>query len=218
MYIVLGVRCFNMYEVSEEKRLKLGKFLKEKRFQKNYGLNQFAIKTGVNKSILSRLESGNILKINPFMLKDIAKGLNINYKELYKTVGYLEEEDYTFDSEGKVYFEELIETDEIIDRSYHTIEHLNEVLTNNEKYIESLEKTQNNITSVELIEINQSQIDKIKLSIEDIKSKIKNEEHILSLYHKIRELQEIGLHGQKFYHDNIDRIRALDKLENSDKI
>jgi len=82
-----------MYEVSEEKRIELGTFLKNKRFQKNFGLNQFALKTGVNKSILSRMENGSVLKINPFMLKDIARGLNINYRDLYKIVGYLDEEE-----------------------------------------------------------------------------------------------------------------------------
>ncbi|GLI56994.1 hypothetical protein PM10SUCC1_25080 [Propionigenium maris DSM 9537] len=206
-----------MYEVNEEKRIELGKILKKKRLEKNYGLNQFSIKTGVNKSILSRLESGSVLKINPFMLKDIAKGLAIDYKDLYKIVGYLEENDYVFDNEGKVYFEELAETDEIINRSYELIKHLKEVLTNNEKFIEDLKKMQNNAASSELIEIHQRQIDRMKPSIKDAENRIKNEEYILSLYHRIRELQGIALHGQKFYHDNIDRIKALDELEKSNK-
>ncbi len=206
-----------MYEVDKEKRIELGKFLKNKRLLKNFGLNQFAMKTGVNKSILSRMENGSVLKINPFMLKDIAKGLNINYKDLYKIVGYLEEEDYVFDNEGKVYFEELAETDEIINRSHELIELLKKDIDSDEKYIESLKERQSNTTSSELIEIHQRQIDRMKPGIESTKNRIKNEEYILSLYHRIRELQGIALHGQKFYHDNIDRIRALDELEKSNK-
>ncbi len=82
-----------MYEVTEEKRIELGKLIKEKRTEKKYGLNQFSLKTGVNKSLVSRLENGSLLKINPFMLRKIAAGLNIDYKALYKIAGYLDEEE-----------------------------------------------------------------------------------------------------------------------------
>ncbi len=91
-----------MYEVKGEDRNKLGELIKKKRINKGFGLNQFALKTGVNKSIISRMESGNVLKINPFMLKKIANGLDIDYKELYKVVGYLEENEILENTIGPI--------------------------------------------------------------------------------------------------------------------
>nr|WP_274722869.1 S24 family peptidase [Cetobacterium somerae] len=52
-----------------------------------------AVKIDVVSSLLSRLENGKVLKVNPFLLKKISEGLKINYKELYKIVGYLEEDE-----------------------------------------------------------------------------------------------------------------------------
>lgn len=79
------------YVVSEEMRIKLGNFLKNKRESKNYGLNQFCMNSNIQTSLYSRLENGKVQKINPYLLKKIAKGLRIDYKELYKIVDYLEE-------------------------------------------------------------------------------------------------------------------------------
>ncbi|SJZ95605.1 hypothetical protein SAMN02745174_02070 [Cetobacterium ceti] len=84
----------NDYIVPEKNRIKLGKYLKDKREINGFGLNQLAIKVDVVSSLLSRLENGKVLKINPFLLKKIAEGLRIDYKELYKIVGYLNEEDF----------------------------------------------------------------------------------------------------------------------------
>lgn len=79
------------YIVSEEMRIKLGNFLKDKRESKHYGLNQFCMNSDIQTSLYSRLENGKVQKINPYLLKKIAKGLRIDYKELYKIVDYLEE-------------------------------------------------------------------------------------------------------------------------------
>ena len=81
------------YIVSEEMRIKLGNFLKNKRESKNYGLNQFCMNSGIQTSLYSRLENGKVQKINPYLLKKIAQGLKIDYKELYKIVGYLDEDE-----------------------------------------------------------------------------------------------------------------------------
>ncbi|MGB6127873.1 MAG: XRE family transcriptional regulator [Psychrilyobacter sp.] len=83
----------NDYIVSEEMRIKLGNFIKNKRESKNYGLNQFCMNSDIQTSLYSRLENGKVQKINPYLLKKIAKGLKIDYKELYIIVGYLEEEE-----------------------------------------------------------------------------------------------------------------------------
>lgn len=82
----------NDYIIPEEIRIKLGEYIKYIREQNGLGLNQLAIKIDVVSSLLSRLENGKVLKVNPFLLKKISEGLKIDYKELYKIVGYLEED------------------------------------------------------------------------------------------------------------------------------
>lgn len=82
------------FVVSEEGRKKLAIYIKTLREKREFGLNQLAMKAGIQKTILSRIEAGKILKINPFFLRQLAVALRIDYKELYKMVGYLEEEDF----------------------------------------------------------------------------------------------------------------------------
>lgn len=83
------------FMVEEKNRDELAKYLKEIRARKHVGLNQLALKSGVQKTILSRLENSKILKINPFFLKQLSKALYVDYRELYRIVGYLEEEDFS---------------------------------------------------------------------------------------------------------------------------
>ena len=80
------------YEVPEEKRKELGKYIKTLREKKKYGFNQFALKSNLNVADLNRIEKGEKKKINAFQLRNIATALRIDYKELYKIVGYLEED------------------------------------------------------------------------------------------------------------------------------
>ncbi len=79
------------YVIDEKNRIILGKCIKENREKKGLGLNQLAVKISVTNSLLSKLENGITQKISPFLLKEVAKGLGIDYKELYKIVGYLDE-------------------------------------------------------------------------------------------------------------------------------
>lgn len=81
------------YDVPEEKRKELGNYIKTLREKKKYGFNQFALKSNLNVADLNRIEKGEKKKINAFQLKNIATALRIDYKELYKIVGYLDEED-----------------------------------------------------------------------------------------------------------------------------
>lgn len=83
----------NDYIIPEEIRIKLGEYIKHIREKNGLGLNQLAVKIDVVSSLLSRLENGKVLKVNPFLLKKISEGLKIDYKELYKIVGYLEEDE-----------------------------------------------------------------------------------------------------------------------------
>lgn len=83
----------NKYVIEETKRKKLGDFLKKTREEKKLGMNQLAVKIDVTTSLLHRLENGQTQKISPFLLKEVAKGLKIDYKKLYKIVGYLDEKE-----------------------------------------------------------------------------------------------------------------------------
>lgn len=80
----------NDYIVPEDIREKLGEFIRTRREQLGQGLNQMALRAEVANSIWSRLENGKVLKVNPFLLQKIGKGLRMDYRELYKIVGYLD--------------------------------------------------------------------------------------------------------------------------------
>lgn len=81
------------YEVNYEDRIKLAKLLKETREEKGLKVNQLSVKADINKSLISRIEKGQLLKINPFLIKKLAYALKMDFKELYKIVGYLDEEE-----------------------------------------------------------------------------------------------------------------------------
>ena len=88
------MNSINRYIISEEKRKQLGNYIKEARLAhlpNKLGLNELAEITGTASSLISNLENGKIQKINPFLLQDIAMGLGIDYKILYKIVGFLNE-------------------------------------------------------------------------------------------------------------------------------
>lgn len=81
----------NDYTVSEKERNLLAEFLKKKREEKKFGLNQFCTKADIQASQYSRLENGQLMKINPYLLQKIAKGLQMDYRKLYKIIGYLDD-------------------------------------------------------------------------------------------------------------------------------
>lgn len=84
----------NKYIVDEKKRKELGEYLKKIREKKGLGLNQLALKIETTSSLISKLENGLTQKISPFLLQEISEGLKIDYKELYKIIGYLDENDF----------------------------------------------------------------------------------------------------------------------------
>lgn len=82
------------YIVLEDKRKKLGEFIRDLRMNKNsrkYGVNELAEAIGVNNSVISNLENGKIQKINPFLLQDVAKVLEVDYRILYRIIGFLDD-------------------------------------------------------------------------------------------------------------------------------
>lgn len=84
----------NDYVINEDIRITLGNFCKEAREKRGIKLNQFCIKADIQPSLYSRFENGKVQKINPNLLIKIGNALRIDYKELYKIVGYLDEEDF----------------------------------------------------------------------------------------------------------------------------
>ncbi len=95
----------NRYIVSKEKREKLGNYIKETRLNhipNKIGLNELAEITNSSNSLISNLENGKIQRINPFLLQDIAKGLEVDYKILYKIVGFLNEEEPLIEAPSEI--------------------------------------------------------------------------------------------------------------------
>lgn len=83
----------NITEIPEELRHKLAKHLIALKEERELGFNQLALKSGVNVSILNKIFKGTNKRINPYQLKKLAYALRIDYKELYKIVDYLEEDE-----------------------------------------------------------------------------------------------------------------------------
>lgn len=105
LYIILfkeGGVCIlekeNDYIISLDTRKILGDFIKKKRELSGFGLNQISLKGGISKALWSRLENAKLSKINPFLLQKVGRALNIDYKELYKIVGFLDKNEIIKDS------------------------------------------------------------------------------------------------------------------------
>lgn len=88
----------NSRGLSEEISKKLGEYVEKLRIESNFGFNQLSVKSGLNAKTLNEILNGKSKRTNPFHLQRLGLALRIDYKELYKIVGYLSEEDF---SEGK---------------------------------------------------------------------------------------------------------------------
>lgn len=98
----------NDYTVSKNERNLLAEFLKKKREEKKLGLNQFCLKANIQASQYSRLENGQLMKINPYLLQKIAKAMEIDYRKLYKIIGYLDDFNNEKVSNAEMIYDELI--------------------------------------------------------------------------------------------------------------
>lgn len=91
----------------------LGAYLIQLRNEKNYSQRDLAEKCGVSGAEISRIESGKRQKPSPTVLKAMAQALGVEYSDLMKLAGYVEEKH----EEDKIY--ELVfkddETGEIVD-------------------------------------------------------------------------------------------------------
>lgn len=81
-------------EIDEELREALGQYIEELRTKNKLGFNQLASKIGMNVRTLNEIINGKMKRIIPYHLQKIAYGLKIDYKDLYKIIGYLAEEDF----------------------------------------------------------------------------------------------------------------------------
>ncbi len=80
-------------DVPKELRENLAKYLNDIKDSRKLGFNQLSSKSGINAKSLNLLLNGATKRINPYQLQKIAQALRIDYKSLYKIVGYLEAED-----------------------------------------------------------------------------------------------------------------------------
>ena len=91
----------------------LGTYLIQLRSEKGYSQRDLAEKCGVSGAEISRIESGKRQKPSPTLLKSIAQALSVEYSDLMKLAGYIEEKH----EEDKIF--ELVfkddETGEVVD-------------------------------------------------------------------------------------------------------
>lgn len=70
-----------------------GHILRELREKRGFTVNQLGIKSDVSPGLISKLENGKRGIPKPDTIEKIAKGLKIDYKELMRIAGYIEEEE-----------------------------------------------------------------------------------------------------------------------------
>ena len=91
----------------------LGTYLIQLRNEKGYSQRDVAEKCGVSAAEISRIESGKRRKPSPTLLKAMAQALGVEYSDLMKLAGYIEEKH----EEDKIF--ELVfkddETGEVVD-------------------------------------------------------------------------------------------------------
>lgn len=81
------------FEITEKMLIQLGNYINQLREERGIGFNQLALMSNLNVRTLNDILNAKIKKINPFHLKRIARVLKIDYKELYRIVGYLDNGD-----------------------------------------------------------------------------------------------------------------------------
>ena len=91
----------------------LGSYLIQLRGEKGYSQRDLAEKCGVSAAEICRIESGKRQKPSPTLMKAMAQALDIEYSDLMKLAGYIEEKH----EEDKIF--ELVfkddETGEVVD-------------------------------------------------------------------------------------------------------
>lgn len=81
------------FDITEKMLIQLGNYINQLREERGIGFNQLALMSNLNVRTLNDILNAKIKKINPFHLKRIARILKVDYKELYRIVGYLDNDD-----------------------------------------------------------------------------------------------------------------------------
>lgn len=81
-------------ELPEEISKLLGEYVEKLRIESKLGFNQLSLKSGLNAKTLNEILNGKSKRTNPFHLQKLGSALRIDYKELYKIVGYLSDDDF----------------------------------------------------------------------------------------------------------------------------
>lgn len=72
--------------------MSFGEELRNLREKRGYTVNQLAIYSGVSAASISRYETGERGTPKPPTIKKLAKGLKMNYRELMRIAGHVDEE------------------------------------------------------------------------------------------------------------------------------
>ena len=78
-----------MWTIEEEKAKKLGDLLIKYRVKYGYTSAEVSIQTMIDPAQLSRLEKGTVYRINPFMLKSLAKLYKVDVISFYEIIDYI---------------------------------------------------------------------------------------------------------------------------------
>jgi len=117
-----------------------GQELRRLREKRGLTVNQLGIYSGVSPALISKLENGKRGIPKPETIEKIAKGLKMDYKELMKIAGYIDEEDmnkaiHSIKEKSQPYDERPYE--EIIN---HIKEHYPDVDINDPSVVRKLKK------------------------------------------------------------------------------
>ncbi|MGL6064854.1 MAG: helix-turn-helix domain-containing protein [Fusobacteriaceae bacterium] len=82
------------FDIPYEKRKHIGEYITKLREEQGIKISHLAALSQLNIADLHKIEYGTKNKINPFQLKAIGKALKVDYKEFYKIVGFLDEDDF----------------------------------------------------------------------------------------------------------------------------
>ncbi|MGL6065008.1 MAG: helix-turn-helix domain-containing protein [Fusobacteriaceae bacterium] len=157
------------YIVPEKIRKELGCYLRNQREKECLGLNQLALKLDIVSSLLSKLENGKLLKINPFLLKKISIGLKIDYRELYVMIGYLNENHFKETYELKIKLEECEKKLSEATSSLHVSKNSG-VIGNNNSHINIGNKTEARNDDFDISGLNDEKLKQLRSYVKFLKS------------------------------------------------
>lgn len=80
--------------MEDKKRKELGEYIKNRRISLGLSLLKLSNLAKMSISDLHTLENGARQKVNPFQLQEIATILNLDYKVLYRIIGFLNDKDF----------------------------------------------------------------------------------------------------------------------------